>query len=441
MASATRYADSDGVSIAYQVHGDGPVDLVFVAGFVFHVEAVWEHPGVARMLNRLASFSRLILFDKRGQGLSDRPGRPPTLEESMADVRSVIDDVGSNQVALLGVDMGGPMSTLFAAAHPERVSALILYGTYARLLRAPDFPHALPEQVFDRWGDRVRAGWGGAVGIEQWAPSARDDVAFADWWARMLRQGISPRGAIELLDLYREIDVRAILPSIHVPTLVLHRRGDLMIRADQGRYLAEHIPGARYVELPGEDHMLMAGDYDAVLDEIEEMLVGGHGTRDADRVLATVLFTDIVDSTRSRAEMGDRRYGDVVESHDREIRRLLGVHQGREVKTLGDGFLATFDGPARAMRCALAATAAVRRLGIQIRAGVHTGELAVHDGDVAGMAVNIGARISALAGPGEVLASSTVKELVVGSGLQFDDRGSHHLKGVPGRWRLFAVHR
>jgi class 3 adenylate cyclase len=212
-----------------------------------------------------------------------------------------------------------------------------------------------------------------------------------------------------------------------------------MIRADQGRYLAEHIPDARYVELPGEDHMLMAGDYDAVLDEIEEMLVGGHGTRDADRVLGTVLFTDIVDSTRSRAEMGDRRYGDVVESHDREIRRLLAIHQGREIKTLGDGFLATFDGPARAMRCALAATAAARRLGIQIRAGVHTGELAVQDGDVAGMAVNIGARISALAAPGEVLASSTVKELVVGSGLQFDDRGSYQLKGVPGRWRLFTV--
>ena len=397
MAPSTRYADSDGVSIAYQVHGDGPIDLVFVAGFVFHVEAVWEHPGVARLLNRLASFSRLVLFDKRGQGLSDRPERPPTLEESMADVRAVIDAVGGDQVALLGVDMGGPMSTLFAAAHPERVSALILYGTYARLLRAPDFPHALPERVFDRWADRVRAGWGGAVGIEQWAPSARNDVAFADWWARMLRQGMSPRGAIELLDLYREVDVRAILPTIHVPTLVLHRRDDLMIRAEQGRYLAEHIPDARYVELPGEDHMLMAGDYDAVLDEIEEMLVGGHGTRDADRVLGTVLFTDIVDSTRSRAGMGDRRYGEVVESHDREIRRLLAVHQGREIKTLGDGFLATFDGPARAMRCALAATAAARDLGIQIRAGVHTGELAVQDGDVAGMAVNIGARISALA--------------------------------------------
>jgi pimeloyl-ACP methyl ester carboxylesterase len=439
VASPTRYADSDGVSIAYQVHGDGPVDLVFVAGFVFHVEAVWEHPGVARLLNRLASFSRLILFDKRGQGLSDRPRRPPTLEESMSDVRAVIDAAGGDHVALLGVDMGGPMSTLFAAAHPERVSALILYGTYARLLRAPDFPHALPESVFDRWGDRVRAGWGGAVGIDQWAPSARHDAAFTDWWARMLRQGTSPTAAIELLDLYREVDVRAILPTIHVPTLVLHRRDDTMIRADQGRYLAEHIPDARYVELPGEDHMLMAGDYDAVLDEIEEMLVGGHRTRDADRVLATVLFTDIVDSTRSRAEMGDRRYGDVVESHDREIRRLLAIHQGREIKTLGDGFLATFDGPARAMRCALAATAAARRLGLEIRAGVHTGELAVQDGDVAGMAVNIGARISALAAPGEVLASSTVKELVVGSGLQFDDRGSFQLKGVPDRWRLFTV--
>jgi class 3 adenylate cyclase len=437
--AATQYADNDGVSIAYQVHGEGPVDLVFVSGFVFHVEAVWEHPAVARMFNRLASFTRLILYDKRGQGLSDRPERPPTLEESMADLRTVIDAVRSARVALLGVDVGGPLSALFAATYPNRVSALILYGTYARLLRSADFPHGLPESVFDRWGEIARSGWGGAVGIDDWAPSARDDAAFIEWWARVLRQGSSPRGAAELLDLYRQVDVRAILPTVHVPTLVLHRRDDRMIRADQGRYLAARIPTARYVELPGEDHMLMAGDYDAALDEIEEMLVGSHGTRDEERVLGTVLFTDIVGSTQRRAELGDRRYGEVIESHDRAIRRQLAIHSGREVKTLGDGFLATFDGPARAIRCAVAATEAVARLGIEIRAGVHTGELSLLDGDVAGMAVNIGARISALARPGEVLTSSTVKELVVGSGLEFEDRGVHDLKGVPDRWRLFAV--
>jgi pimeloyl-ACP methyl ester carboxylesterase len=437
--TATQYADSDGVSIAYQVHGDGPVDLVFVSGFVFHVEAVWDHPAVARMFNRLASFTRLILYDKRGQGLSDRPERPPALEESMADLRAVIDAVGSERVALLGVDVGGPLSMLFAATYPERVSALILYGTYARLLRTPDFPHGLPESVFARWGEMARSGWGGAVGIHDWAPSARHDPAFTDWWARVLRQGTSPRGAAELLHLYREVDARAVLPAIHVPTLVLHRRDDRMIRPEQGRYLAEHIQDARYVELPGEDHMLMAGDYDAALDQVEEMLVGSHRTRDDERVLGTVLFTDIVGSTRRRAELGDRRYGEVIEGHDRAIRRQLAIHRGREVKTLGDGFLATFDGPARAIRCAVAATRAVAALGIEIRVGVHTGELSLLDGDVGGIAVNIGARISALAGPGEVLTSSTVKELVVGSELEFEDRGVHDLKGVPDRWRLFAV--
>lgn len=439
MEAETRYAQSDGVSIAYQVHGEGPLDLVFVPGFVFHVELVWEHPSVARMLRRLASFARLILFDKRGQGLSDRPPRPPTLEESMADLGAVMDAVGSERAALLGVSEGGPMATLLAATHPERVSALVLYGTYARMLRADDYPRGIPEDVFDRWAEMVRAEWGGPVGLRVWAPTVQDDAGFADWWARLLRQGTSPHGALDLLDLYREIDVRQVLPSIDLPTLVVHRSGDRMIRAEQGRYIADQVPGARYVELPGDDHLLMAGDQDAVLDEIEEFLVGTRRTREPERVLGTVLFTDIVDSTRHAAQSGDRRWGDLLAGHDAAVRRELEVYRGREIKALGDGFLATFDGPARAIRCALAIRESVRRLGIDVRAGVHTGELERQNGDVAGMAVNIGARVSGLAGPGEVLASSTVKELVVGSGLVFEDRGVHDLKGVPDQWHLFAV--
>jgi class 3 adenylate cyclase len=439
MEPATRYTRSDDVTIAYQVHGEGPVDLVFVSGFVFHVELIWDYPPVARMFRRLASFARLIVFDKRGQGLSDRPSRPPTLEESMADVEAVMQAAASERAVLFGVSEGGPMSAMFAATHPDRVVSLVLYGTFARLLRAPDFPQGLPPRMLDGWGEMLMEEWGGPVGMQAWAPSAEGDPGFEDWWARLLRQGTSPRGAVDLVDLYRELDVRPVLASIDVPTLVLHRRGDRMVRVDQGRYLAEHIPGARYVELPGEDHLLMAGEPDVVLDEVEEFVVGSRRAREPERVLATVLFTDIVGSTGRAAEAGDRVYGDLLESHHRAVRRELDVHRGREIKTLGDGFLALFDGPARAIRCALAIREAVRRLGIDLRAGVHTGELYSREGDVSGMAVNIGARVSALAGPGEVLASNTVRELVVGSGLEFADRGTHDLKGVPGAWRLFAV--
>jgi len=439
MQPATRYTQSDGVSIAYQVHGEGPIDLIFVSGFVFHVELVWDYPPVARTFRRMASFARLILFDKRGQGLSDRPSRPPTLEESMADVDAVMRAAGSERAVLFGVSEGGPMSAMFAATHPDRVESLVLYGTYARLLRAPDYPQGLPPALLDRLGEMLMEEWGGPVGLQTWAPSAEGDPGFADWWARLLRQGTSPHGAIDLLDLYRELDVRPVLASIDVPTLVLHRRQDRMVRADHGRYLAEHIPGSRYVELPGEDHLLWAGDPDSVLDEVEEFVVGSRRAREPERVLATVLFTDIVGSTGRAADVGDRVYGDLLESHHRVIRRQLEVHRGSEIKTLGDGFLALFDGPARAIRCALAIHEAVGELGIELRAGVHTGELYSREGDVSGMAVNIGARVSALAGPGEVLASNTVRELVVGSGLEFADRGSHDLKGVPGPWRLFAV--
>jgi class 3 adenylate cyclase len=439
MEAETRYADSNGVSIAYQVHGDGPLDLVFVPGFVSHLEVIWEEPVVARFFRRLASFSRLIMFDKREQGLSDRRGRPPTLEDSMEDLQAVLAAVGSERAAVFGISEGGPMSMLFAATYPDRVSSLVLYGTYARMARAPDFQLGIPEVAFDRWREQVHREWGGPVGVDLWAPGLQGDTTFERWWSRLLRQGTSPSGAADLMDLYREMDVRPALPAIDVPSLVVHRAGDRLVAAEHGRYLAEHIPGASYVELPGEDHLWVVGDDDALLDEVEEFLVGSRRGSEPERALATILFTDIVRSTERAAKVGDRAWRQTLERHDAAVRHQLGLHRGREVKTMGDGFLATFDGPARAIRCARALQNEVARLGLEVRAGIHTGEVELIGDDVGGMAVNIGARIGALAGPGEVLVSSTVRELVVGSGLEFADRGAQTLKGAPGEWRLFAV--
>jgi pimeloyl-ACP methyl ester carboxylesterase len=435
--TATRYADSGGLSIAYQVHGEGPPDLVLVPGFVSHVELIWEEPEIARFLRRLTSFARLIVFDKRGQGLSDRPGRPPTLEESMDDLRAVMDATGSERAAIVGISEGGPMSALFAATHPDRVATLVLYGTWARMLKAPDYPSGIDPQTLDGLREMFREGWGGPVAAEFWAPTAAEDPKFRAWWARLLRQGTSPKGALDLIDLYREIDVRPVLPTISVPTLVLHRRDDIVVREPQGRYLADTIPGARFVELDGADHLAWIGDQDSILDEIEEFLVGSRRAHEPERALATVLFTDIVDSTATAARLGDRAWRDLIQRHDTIVRRQLTVHRGREIKTMGDGFLATFDGPARAIRCATSIRDSLSPL--PIRAGIHTGEVELIGSDVAGMAVNIGARIGALAGPGEVRVSSTVKELVVGSELDFVERGVHTLKGAPGEWRLFAV--
>jgi class 3 adenylate cyclase/pimeloyl-ACP methyl ester carboxylesterase len=440
MDAITRYTrSSDGVSIAYQVHGEGPLDLVWVPGFVSHVELLWEQPSVARFMRRLASFSRLIIFDKRGQGLSDRPGAPATLEDSMGDLRAVLDAVGSERPALLGVSEGGPMSMLFAATYPDRLSSLVLYGTYARMVSSEDFDLGIPGGALDRWMERMQSDWGGPVGITVWAPSAVGDTEFEEWWARLLRQGTSPAGATALMELYRDIDVRTVLPSIDVPTLVLHRADDRIVLARQGRYLAESIPKARYVELPGPDHLGFVGDQELLLDEIEDFLVGSRGAREPERALTTILFTDIVRSTERAAELGDRRWRDLLERHDAIVRRQLALHEGREVKTLGDGFLATFDGPARAIRCATSIREELRSIGIDVRVGIHTGEVELLDRDVSGMAVNIGARIGARADAGEVLVSSTVRELVVGSGIEFEERGEHSLKGAPGEWRLFAV--
>jgi class 3 adenylate cyclase len=439
VADDIRYARNGDVSLAYQVTGDGPMDLVFVSGFVSHQEILWEEPGSARIAGRLASFSRFIRYDKREQGLSDRLGRPPTLEESMDDLRAVMDAAGSDRAALFGISEGGPMCELFAATHPERVSALALYGAFPRLLEADDYAIGLPQEVLDGLREVMVADWGGPVAIDLFAPSMAGDERFRAWWSRLLRSGTSPSGARALLELYGEIDTRLVLHGIQAPTLVVQRAGDLAVPAFMGAHLAALIPGARYVELPGDDHLLNAGDYDAVLDEVEEFLTGARPAREPDRVLATVMFTDIVSSTERAASIGDRRWRDLIETHDRLVRRQLERHRGRAVKSLGDGVLATFDGPARAIGCARAIREGVRELGVEIRAGLHTGECDVIGDDVGGLAVNIGARVGAVAAPGEVLVSSTVKDLVVGSGFRFDDRGTHDLKGVPGEWRLFAV--
>jgi pimeloyl-ACP methyl ester carboxylesterase len=440
MEATTRYATSeDGTSIAYQVRGEGPLNLVFVPGFVSHVELVWEEPAIARFLRRLASFSRLAIFDKRGQGLSDRLGRPPTLEESMDDLRAVMDAAEFERAAVFGISEGGPMSALFAATHPDRVSSLVLYGTFARMLRAPDFEEGVSERRLDSWAETVQAQWGGAVAVDLWAPSEQGSAEFERWWGRLLRQGTSPRGAIELMNLYRQIDIRAVLPAIEVPTLVLHRADDRLMPLRQGRYLARQIDGARLVELEGSDHLPTVGNQDALLDEVEEFLVGSRRAGAPERALATILFTDIVGSTETAARLGDRAWRDLLERHDATVRRELAVHRGHEVKTMGDGFLATFDGPARAIRCAWTIREDLRRSGVEVRSGIHTGEVDLIGDDVGGMAVNIGARVGALGGAGEVLVSSTVRELVVGSGIEFEERGAHELKGAPGEWRLYAV--
>jgi class 3 adenylate cyclase len=438
----TRYAlTPDGVSIAYQVVGAGPIDLVWVPGWVSHIEAAWDEPTLARFFEGLASFSRLILFDKRGTGLSDRVPESglPSLETRMADLLTVLDAVGSTRSALLGSSEGAPMCVLFAASHPDRTTAMVLYGGFARRLRDDDYPIGETRETSEALIAEMQTNWGGPVGLEARAPSMAGDRRFREAWARYLRMGASPSSVVALTRMNAEIDVRAALPAVRVPTLILHRTGDRVIPVEASRYMAERIEGAKLVALPGDDHLPWVGGAEQVIGEIEEFLTGIRAGPRPDRVLLTVLFTDIVGSTERAAEMGDRAWSDLLHAHNVRVREQLERFGGREIATAGDGFLATFDGPARAVRCAEAVGDAVRPLGLEVRAGVHTGEVELAGDDIRGLAVHIGARISALAGPGEVLASRTLKDLVVGSGLAFDDRGTHQLKGVPDEWQVFAV--
>jgi class 3 adenylate cyclase len=439
--SETRYARSGDVSIAYQVVGEGPFDLVYVPGWVSNVELMWDEPDYTAFLERLASFSRLIIFDKRGTGLSDPVplDRLPTLEQRMDDVRAVMDAVGSDRAALLGHSEGGNMCVLFSATYPDRTTALVLVGCYAKRIRSDDYPWAPTVEDRAREIEQTEATWGSPEAFRELAPSKANDEAFERWVGRYLRQSASPKAAAALLRMNTQIDVREVLPAIRVPTILIYRTDDADVHVDEGRYIAERIPGARFVEVPGADHSMWTGDATAILDEIEEFLTGVRRGPEPDRVLATVLFTDVVGSTELATRLGDRAWRDLLGRHHAAVRRELGRWRGREVDTAGDSFLATFDGPARAIRCAAAAVDAIRGFGMEIRAGVHTGEVEVSNGDLRGIAVHIGSRVAGLAGPGEVLVSRTVADLVAGSGIVLAERGEHELKGVSGTWLVYAV--
>ena len=426
--------------VAYQVFGEGDLDLVLVTGFVTHIELIWEHEPAARLLQSLGSFARVIQFDRRGAGLSDPVATAPTLEERMDDVRAVMDAAGSERAALVGVSEGVPMSIMFAATYPERVQSMVLIGGMARSTYADDYPWPLPvEALMESAGEFVLPYWGQGTMVEVVAPSQAEDADARAWFARIERATASPGMLASLAQMFLDIDVRDVVPTVHVPTLVLHRRHDRLVNVRNGRWLAEHLPDARLVELPGSDHSLLYEEPESALGEVQEFLTGTRSTPTPDRMLATVLFTDIVDSTKTATELGDRRWREVLEGHQRAVRDALTRFDGREVKSTGDGFLATFDGPARGIHCARAILDSSDPLGIRVRAGLHTGECEVMGDDIGGIAVHIAARVSAYAGAGEVLVSRTVKDLVAGSGIVFTDRGTHELKGVPDVWQLYAA--
>jgi pimeloyl-ACP methyl ester carboxylesterase/DNA-binding CsgD family transcriptional regulator len=437
----TRYARSGDVHIAYQVAGNGPLDLVFVMGWVSHLEMYWAEPRVARFLKRLASFSRLILFDKRGTGLSDRVTALPTLEQRMDDVRAVMDAAGCERATLFGISEGAAMCALFAATYPERTAALVIYGGYAKREWDEDYPWAPTSQERQKFYDAIEHGWGGVVDLDTLAPSTVGDEEFGRWWATYLRQSASPGAALALAKMNTAIDLRAILPSIRVPTLILHRAGDLDIDVGGARYLAERIPGATYRELSGVDHLVFVGDQDSILDEVQQFLTGALPVPDTDRVLATLLITGIVEAAATAVRLGDRAWVEIVSAHDAMVRDHLTRFRGREVRKTIAGFLATFDGPARAIGCACAIVESARELGIVMRAGLHTGEFETTDGELGGVALQIAERVFNRAGAGEVVASSTIKDLVAGSGIEFEAMETRLLTGPGSGWRLYRVAR
>src|SRR4051794_4022260 len=427
----TRYVKTaDGVHIAYQAVGDGPMDIVLVMGLLWHLEYQWTDPALARCLRRLAGMGRLIMFDKRGSGLSDRvaPHELPTLEQRMEDLQAVLDTLEAERVVILAESEGGPTSLLYATTYPEKVRALVLFGSFPCMLRDDDMDWGVYPDAVDATVDFFRNAWGSNTDIAPaFAPSLGNDPKAGEWFGGLSRHAGSPGAIATMLEMVMATDARHLLPTIAVPTLVLHRRDDLICPVEASRYMAQHIPGAQYVEFDGADHTFWTEDSEALFDEVEEFLTGVRPVHDIDRVLATVLFTDIVGSTKTAADLGDRKWKDLLDAHDRAVRQELDRFRGREIKTIGDAFLATFDGPGRAIRCAAAIRAATKELGVDIRAGLHTGELELRGDDVAGMAVHIGARVAALAGGGEILVSSAVPPLVAGSQIEFRDRGEHEL--------------
>jgi class 3 adenylate cyclase len=433
----THYAKNGDIHIAYQVHGDGPLDLVLCGGSSTHLDVLWEEPGYRRFCEQLASFTRLIRFDKRGMGLSDRV-RAGTLEERMEDVHAVLNAVASKEAALIGTSEGGPLSMLLAATYPERTRALVLCGAEVCERKSEDWPwgEATPEE-FEESMHSLPERWGLVRSIDWIAPSIANDATRA-WWGKVQTHSMTPADALAFMRIAFNIDARHVAPSIHLPTLIIHRAGDRVCHVENARWLARNIPGARYVELKGVDHASFAGG-DDIVPEIREFLTGSRESVEPERVLATVLFTDLVGSTELIREQGDRAWRDLIERHNAAVRHELARFRGTQVNTTGDGFLASFDGPARAIRCAVAIVEAVTGLGLKVRAGLHTGECERADGELAGIAVHVGARIAATAGAGEIVVSSTVRDLVAGSGLELVDRGMHQLKGVEEPWHLFAI--
>ncbi|HEV2924910.1 MAG TPA: adenylate/guanylate cyclase domain-containing protein [Solirubrobacteraceae bacterium] len=442
MAPVTRYARSGEASIAYQVVGDGGLDLLFLTGWITQIEQLWEAPANRRFLERLADFGRLILFDSRGTGLSDRVLVEYSVEQETQDAIAVLDACGSERAAVLTYAVGGLVGAQLAAEHPDRIGALVMYASMARTSWAPDYDWAMTSEEREELSERNVATWGEAnsIAMSAWAPSMAEDPALVAWFARMQRLAASPGEARIISRAMVDLDVRDALPRIRVPTLIMHRPRELVWDVRHSRYLAEHIPDARYVELEGLDSFPFVGDSETIIEEIQEFLTGVRSGGELIRALRTVMFTDIVDATARAAELGDTRWRDLLAQHDRDVREELARFDGREVKTVGDGFLATFDGPpSRALRCARAITRAARDLGVHVRIGIHTGECELIGDDVGGMAVHIASRVSGLAGPGEILVSGTVFGTVVGGPFTFEDRGFHELKGVPGRWPLFAL--